>query len=117
MASRAQPISFSPSRKSSFAKIMSTNIAYALVVYTLLLIFEVSPQMENKGMSIWPYFFLALLVGLAIIPCRNLERRWQQLDQSNDSNLSKRFWVEAIMLWLFAIALPTGLMALIYIIP
>jgi hypothetical protein len=96
---------------------MSGHIAYALVLFTLLLIFEVSPQMESDGVSIMPYFVLVLLVGLAIIPCRNLERRWQRLEKMQGGDLHTSFRREAMLLWLCAIGLPTALMALIYIIP
>lgn len=99
------------------AKRMSTHIAYALVVYTLLLIFEVSPQMESKGMSILPYFFLVVLVGLAIIPCRNLEKRWQKLDADADGVHDTVFGRDVILLWVCAVGLPTLLMLIIWIIP
>jgi hypothetical protein len=101
----------------SFAKRISTHIAYALVLYTLLLIFEVSPQMESKGMSIMPYFFLVVLVGLAILPCRNLERRWQALDDGSHSELGGVFRRDVIGLWLCAIGIPTALMLVIWVIP
>ena len=102
---------------SSFGKRMSTHIAYALVVYTLLLIFEVSPQMESKGMSILPYFFLVLLVGLAILPCRNLERRWKAIDAGDQTDVSGRFKRDAILLWVAAIGVPTAMMAIFWVIP
>lgn len=102
---------------SSFGKRMSTHIAYALVVYTLLLIFEVSPQMESGGMSIMPYFLLVALVGLAILPCRRLEKRWQTIDRSGETSVGGKFRRDAILLWLGAIGGPTLLMAIIWIIP
>jgi hypothetical protein len=116
MASKAHPVSRSNGH-SSLAKRMSTHIAYALVVYTLLLIFEVSPQMESKGMSIMPYFILVALVGLAIIPCRNLERRWQAIDARGGGDSDGQFKGEVFALWLCAIGIPTALMLLIWIIP
>jgi hypothetical protein len=116
MASRAEKHVFA-SPKASFAKRMSTHIAYALVVYTLLLIFEVSPQMESKGMSIMPYFILVALVAMVIIPCRNLERRWKALDDGSNRELDGLFRRDAIGLWLCAIGIPTALMGLIWIIP
>jgi hypothetical protein len=103
--------------RQGYAKRMSSHIAYALVVYTLLLIFEVSPQMESKGMSIMPYFLLVLLVGLAIMPCRNLERRWQRLDSDSQSAQGSEFRRDVVVLWLCAIGLPTLLMLVIWIIP
>jgi hydrogenase-4 membrane subunit HyfE len=101
----------------SFAKRMSSHIAYALVIYTLLLIFEVSPQMESKGMSIVPYFLLVVLVALVILPCRNLERRWQALENGSHAELDGRFRREVVGLWLCAIGFPTALMLVIWIIP
>jgi hypothetical protein len=103
-------------RTASFAKRMSTHIAYALVIYTLALIFEVSPQMEGEGMAIWPYFLLVALVGLAILPCRSLERRWQVID-ANGSGNEGLFRRDVILLWLATIGLPTALMLVIWIIP
>ena len=104
-------------KASSFGKRMSNHIAYALVVYTLLLIFEVSPQMESGGMSILPYFLLVVLVGLAILPCHRLERRWQAIDRSGETAVAGIFRRDAILLWLGAIGGPTLLMAVIWIIP
>jgi hypothetical protein len=105
-------------QKASHGKRMSTHIAYALVVYTLLLIFEVSPQMVSKDMSILPYFVLVALVAAVIVPCRNFERRWQHIDAAGDSESHNgQFTREMIGLWLCAIGLPTLLMAIIWIIP
>lgn len=101
----------------SHAKRMSTHIAYALVVYTLLLIFEVSPQMASKDMSILPYFVLVALVAAVIIPCRNLERRWQTIDARDDESHSGQFTREVITLWVAAIGIPTLLMFVFWIIP
>jgi hypothetical protein len=101
----------------SFGKRMSNHIAYALVVYTLLLIFEVSPQMESGGMSILPYFLLVVLVGFAILPCRNLEKRWKAIDARGAADVGEAFRRDTILLWVGAIGGPTLLMAIIWIIP
>ena len=116
MASRAQS-HIRVREAASFGKRMSTHIAYALVVYTLLLIFEVSPQMESKGTSILPYFVLVVLVGLAILPCRKLERRWQAIDRGGSTQVGRAFKRDAILLWIGAIGIPTALMAIFWIIP
>jgi hypothetical protein len=116
MASRAEP-GVRIRETASHAKRMSTHIAYALVVYTLLLIFEVSPQMEGKGMSIMPYFILVALVGLAILPCRNLERRWSRLDADGVETHDAEFRRDVILLWIGAVGIPTLLMLVIWIIP
>jgi hypothetical protein len=116
MASHAEP-RVRIRETASHAKRMSGHIAYALVLYTLLLIFEVSPQMESKGMSIMPYFILVALVGLVILPCRNLERRWHSLDAQGRDDLDGMFKREVILLWLGAVGIPTLLMLAIWIIP
>lgn len=103
--------------RQSHAKLMCTNIAYALVTYTLMLIFAVSPQMESKGMSIMPYFILVALVGIVIPPCRNLERRWQRLDGDTDDSHNSEFRRDLVVLWLCAIGLPLALMGVLWIIP
>jgi hypothetical protein len=101
----------------SHAKRISTHIAYALVVYTLVLIFAVSPQMEGKGMSILPYFLLVALVGAVILPCRNLERRWQRLDGDTNDSHNVAFRRDLFALWLCAFALPLTLTAILWVIP
>jgi hypothetical protein len=116
MASKAQPTAHRHS-DANLSKRMSTHIAYALVVYTLLLIFEVSPQMESKGMSIMPYFILVALVALVIMPCRSLERRWQRIESDGLGRHESQFKFEVVGLWLAAIGFPTLLMLLIWVIP
>jgi hypothetical protein len=116
MASRVQP-NIRVREASCFGKRMSNHIAYALVVYTLLLIFEVSPQMESGGMSILPYFLLVVLVGLAILPCRNLERRWKAIDARGDADVGGTFRRDTILLWIGAIGFPSLLMLTLWIIP
>lgn len=108
---KAHPVQHSRSH-SSFAKRMSTHIAYALVVYTLLLIFIVSPELESGGMAIWPYFALVAMVG-AIIPfCRRIERRWQALDASHSEEHEGLLKIDEIRLWVGAIGIPVALMLL-----
>lgn len=116
MASKAQPMIRRAELK-GYGKRMSTHIAYALVMYTLALIFEVSPMIKGSGMAIWPYFLLVFLVGLVILPCRNFEKRWQMLEISGEDDLSAQFKREVRGLWLCAIGAPTALMAIIWIIP
>jgi hypothetical protein len=116
MASRAEP-GVRIRESASYAKLMSSNIAYALVLYTLVLIFLVAPQMESKGMSILPYFTLVALVAAVILPCRNLERRWNALDERALPETRRLFWRDAIFLWVFAIGIPAALALLLWIIP
>jgi hypothetical protein len=94
----------------SYAKRISGHIAYALVLYTLLLIFMVAPALKTEGTAIWPYLLLVVLVGAVIMPCRNLERRWQNVigDQSE-----RPFFRAVAALWLFAVLLPALLMVAI----
>jgi hypothetical protein len=72
---------------------MSDHVAFALVAYTLALIFLVTPRMESDGTSIFPYFLLVILVAAVISPCRNLERRWQALQATDngDGSLDGRY--------------------------
>ncbi len=94
--------------KKSYAKRMSDNIAIAMVAYTLMLIFMVTPKLESGGMSIFPYFVLVILVGLAIPYGHKLERRWDRLGVSelSVSGLNTRFAIDRIILWIAAIGVP-----------
>ena len=116
MASRAQS-GVRVRETNSLGKRISNHIAYALVMYTLLLIFLVSPQMESKGTSILPYFLLVILVGVAILPCRSLERRWKATDAHDQSGLIGSCNRDAILLWIAAIGIPVLLMTTLWIIP
>jgi hypothetical protein len=100
----------------NYAKRISTHVAYALVLYTLMLIFAVSPQMESEGTSIFPYFLLVILVGLVIMPCRGLEHRWKALDAA-DGGDEGHFKRDIIMLWLGAVGLPALLATILWILP
>ncbi len=91
----------------SLGKKMSGHIAYALVVYTLMLIFMVAPVLEGQGTAIWPYLLLVVMVAAVILPCRNLERRWQSVvgDQGEG-----RFRLDVVGLWIAALGLPCLMM-------
>jgi hypothetical protein len=104
----AHSISGEASGRKSFAKRINDHIAYALVIYTLMLIFVVSPKLEGKGLTIFPYFLLVALVAMAIPPCRNLDRKWQLIDKgaSDDSRNSGRCNFDRIILWVGAIGFP-----------
>jgi hypothetical protein len=116
MASRAHN-SARVRESNSFGKRMSNHIAYALVLYTLLLIGLVAPQLEGKDTSILPYFLLVVLVGLAILPCRNMEYRWKKADAFDQSALRPAFRNDCAMLWIGAFGLPTLLMAILWVLP
>ena len=98
----------------SYAKRMSDHVAIALVVYTLMLIFLVTPTIESSGMSIFPYFVLVLLVAAVIPLCRNLERRWQAkcATAHSDDGLETQYFADRLKLWVAAIAIPAGLAVL-----
>ena len=98
----------------SYSKRMSDHVAYALVVYTLMLIFVVTPTIESKGTSIFPYFMLVVLVAAVIPACRGLERRWQALEASElaAEGLETRFGVDRVKLWVGAIIIPIVLSVL-----
>jgi hypothetical protein len=92
----------------SFAKRMSDNVAVSLVIYTLMLIFVVTPSVETTGMSIFPYFLLVLLVGGIIPFFRRYEKRWAMLDESelSENSLRTRFNMDRAILWVVAIGVP-----------
>ncbi len=94
-----------------YAKRMSDHVAFALITYTLMLIFVVTPSMESKGTSILPYFLLVLLVGAVIPTCRRFEHRWQALENSElgSGGLETRFFMDRIKLWIGAIGIPVAL--------
>jgi hypothetical protein len=98
----------------SCSKRMSDHVALALVVYTLALIFLVTPTIESTGTSIFPYFVLVLLVAAVIPWCRNLERRWQALSATAhpDDGLETQYSVDRLKLWVAAIAIPSVLAVL-----
>jgi hypothetical protein len=94
--------------RKTYAKRMSDNIAFAMVAYTLMLIFMVTPKLESTGTSIFPYFILVILVGCAIPYGHKLERRWDMLSASElgKSGLNTRFTIDRIILWAAAIGVP-----------
>ncbi len=105
-------------RGKSFAQSMSDHVAIALVVYTLMLIFVVTPSVETKGLSIFPYFLLVLLVGGIIPVFRWFEKRWINavnvdwqmpgLDAGGeaDRRVRRRFTIDRLLLWAIALAIP-----------
>jgi len=99
----------------SYSKRMSDHVAFALVVYTLMLIFLVTPTIESSGTSIFPYFVLVLLVGAVIPACIRLERRWQVLasDAHSGDGLETAYLADRLKLWIAAIAIP-GLLAVLF---
>ncbi len=107
---RAKPASDMRAHK-GYAKRMSDHVAFALITYTLMLIFVVTPSMESKGTSILPYFLLVLLVGAVIPSCRRFEHRWKILEDSElgSGGLETRFAFDRIKLWFGAIGIPIGL--------
>ncbi len=98
----------------SYSKRMSDHVAFALVVYTLMLIFLVTPTIESGGTSIFPYFVLVLFVGAVIPLCRNMERRWQALDAAtyNGEGLQTQYTTDRLKLWTAALAIPAILAVL-----
>ncbi|MGI8944505.1 MAG: hypothetical protein ACR2FJ_09815 [Qipengyuania sp.] len=100
-------------------KLMSDNVASALLVYTALQIFVTVKAMREGMSSIAPYILLIILV-IAIIPaCRRFERRWRDLsdEQASDPALRLVFWRDLALLWALAIGLPvllTGFFKLLF---
>jgi hypothetical protein len=100
-------------KSKGYAKRISDQIAMALIVYTLMLIFIVTPPLAS-GMRIWPYFLLVVLVAAVIPYFRGLDHRWKALENSElgDSNLASRYAMDRAKLWIVAISIPLMLAAL-----
>lgn len=94
--------------KRTWDKRMCGQIAWALVLHTLLLIFFVTAKMESDGISILPYFVLILMVGLFIYIGRRMDHRWRFLAKTELStrSLQLRYRVDTLRLWVMAIGLP-----------
>jgi uncharacterized membrane protein len=105
---KAEHVGHIGSYRKNYAKRISNNIAAALVVYTLLLIFIATPAMDS-GASMWPFLILVLLVAAVIPYFRKIDRRWQALDASGASNLVSLFAFDRIKLWVLTLAIPLGL--------
>ena len=94
--------------KRTWDKRMCGQIAWALVLHTLLLIFFVTAKMESEGISILPYFVLILMVGLFIYLGRRMDHRWRFLAKTELSynSLQLRYRVDTLRVWVMAIGLP-----------
>ena len=100
---------------------LKRHIAFALLAYTLLLIFLVSHALadwlggEGESMSIAPYFLLVLLVVGVIPLARRLERRWEVLGRSDLSahGLALRYRTDCIKVWAIAIGVPLLIAAIL----
>lgn len=93
---------------------MSDNIAYALLVYTVLQIFGTMAALKARGGSLLPYLALVVLVAAIIPACRTFERRWNRLSDADASDpaLAPRFRRDRAFVWLLALGLPFALTAL-----
>ncbi len=101
-------------RPLDWRKRISDNIAYALLVYTVLQIFVTMGALHAQGTTLLPYFALVMLV-VAIIPaCRHVDRRWNRLDdvQAADPAFASRFRRDRLIVWLLAIGLPFAVTAM-----
>lgn len=101
-------------RKCDWRRGMSNNVAYALLIYTVLQIFVTVAAMERGVGSILPYFALMVLVVGIIPACRFFESRWMSLsdEQAADKALARSYRRDQLGLWAMAIGLPFALTAL-----
>ena len=93
---------------------MSDNIAYALLVYTVLQIFVTMSALKSEHGSLLPYLALIILVAAIIPACRLFEKRWNRLsdDQALNPAWARQFRHDRMLLWLLAIGLPFALTGL-----
>ncbi len=96
------------SKPIDWRKRMSDNIAYALLVYTVLQIFVTMGSLENRGGSMLPYFALVILVAAIIPACRRFETRWNRLSdvQAADPQFKSFYRRDQLWLWALALGLP-----------
>lgn len=95
------------------------HIAYALLAYTLLLIFLVSNKLgrligapaAGGGMSIMPYMLLVMLVVGVIPAARRLERKWERLGGGTHAggDPAAGYRRDAMLVWAIALGLPVAL--------
>lgn len=104
--------------KKTYAKRISDNIAYALIVYTMMLIFLVADAIKTSGTSVMPYIMLMLFVAVVIPLARKLEKKWEMLDQSelSDSSLNRRYNIDRAKLWIGTLVFPLFLMGVCTVI-
>ena len=76
--------------RTNFTKSMCSQVAYALLIHTFMLIMITSHALETSGISIFPYFLLVFFVGIAIPYLRKLDRKWQNIGNTDDQELSKQ---------------------------
>jgi hypothetical protein len=102
-----------PHKAKSFGQRMSNHAAVALVIFTLMLIFLVTPEMKFGETSIFPYFLLFIFVAALIPFLRRLQYRWDALDNSelSQNGLRTRFLMDVMKIWVAAIGAPFVLMA------
>ncbi len=93
---------------------ISDNIAYALLVYTVLQIFVTVKQLKEFSGTLLPYMALVILV-LAIIPiCLKLERRWAGMSDAaaHDPQYRGAYRRDQLLIWAGAIGLPFAIAGL-----
>ena len=92
---------------------MSSNVAYALLVYTGLHIFVTVKAMADGTTTLLPYFALVVLIAMIIPACRAFERRWVRIsdEQAHDPAQRGAYRRDQAVLWTFAIGLPLALTA------
>ncbi len=108
-----------PARHRDWAKAMSDNVAYALLIYTGLQIFVTVDALQEGFPATMSYVALVLLVAAIIPACRWFEKRWTDLPEpaASDPAMTAAFRRDQLMLWAIAIGMPfvvTGLCKLAF---
>ena len=104
----------SPGRKQvDWRAAISDNIAWALLITTVLLIFISMPKMKYAFEGITVYLLLVVMVGAFIPVLRFFEKRWTNLSDSEAQNPSLRgsFRRDQLALWLLTVGVPLLLAA------
>lgn len=96
-----------PASEHRLCKKLTSHIAYALILYTIVLIGLISGLHIGEG-SILPYLGLVVAV-FAIIPVfRGMQKRWEKLTNAGlpEAGLEARIRMDLMKLWLIALIIP-----------
>lgn len=96
-----------PASEHRLCKRLTTHIAYALILFTLILIVLIHGFHIGKN-SILPYFGLVIAVFGMIPLFRNMQKRWEALTNAGlpEAGLEARIKMDIIKLWVMAIVIP-----------
>jgi hypothetical protein len=87
---------------------MTWHVAAAMIVYAALQLWLVIGAVAGGGSRVLPYVAVGLVLVAAVPLARMIEQRWARLARTAPPSrqLSRRYRLEALRLWVAAIVLP-----------